>query len=157
MLKSHANASCYCSRDRNVKKPLSPVWQSITDRNSNEISLAGDHIMCDVKRLCKKICVLDYDLSLSSGLMRNDEFFCSFDGVWRCLSAVPCKQKLQSIFFLEFSSSLANLAICRNNRRKSKPSQFHSIHHRRWTFYFPSKRAECMKSNRLIVFFAKIF
>lgn len=38
--------------------------------------------MCYVKRLCKKNYVLDYDLSLSSGLMRNDEiFFNSFDGV----------------------------------------------------------------------------
>lgn len=88
--------------------------------------------------------------------MRNDElFFSSFDGIWRYLSADLYKQKLQIIFFLEFSSSLANLAMCRNITCKSKPRQFHSIHHRRWTFYFPSKRAKCMKNNRLIVFLLK--
>lgn len=68
---------------------VSPVWQSIADREFRwNFSSRWPHcVWC--KTIVQKNCVLDYNLSLSSGLMRNDElFFNSFDGIWRCLSAV---------------------------------------------------------------------
>lgn len=153
MFKPHASASCYCSRD-NIKKEV--CISCMTEHNWQRVLikfLAGDHTMCDVKQLCKKIVflIMIYHFLVGSWEMMNysSVHLMEFEDVY----LLSCTNRNCKAFsFWNFHQVLCHI---QKQHVKSKQSEFYSIHHRRWTFYFPSKRAKCMKSNRIIVFLLK--